>query len=105
MRASEEIAKEGIEVFIEKYPSPRPGWTVSAKNGHQTIRVRELAAARSFGRRFDVMITDRRGTVSALYERLEKDRLRMFEMPRLEWLMGHLQRMRPTEPGRNIERI
>jgi hypothetical protein len=105
MRASVELAKENIEVFIEKYPSPRPGWTVSARNGHQTIRVRELDAARTPGRRFDVMICDRRGTVSALYERLEKDMLRPFEMPRLEWLRGHLQRMRFADAGRISEQI
>lgn len=91
MRTSEELAKQNIEIFIEKYPFPRPGWIVSSKNGHHTIRVHELETTRTSGRRFDVMISDRCGAVSALYDRLGKDQLRPVELTRLERLVAHLK--------------
>ena len=91
MRTPEELVKQNIEIFIEKHPFPRPGWIMSSKSGHQTIRVHELETARTFGRRFDVMISDRHGCVSALYERLENDQLRPVELSRLERLVAHLK--------------
>lgn len=92
MRTTEELAKRNIEIFIEKYPFPRPGWIVSSKNGHQTIRVQELEATRQLGRRFDVKISGRGGTVSVLYECLEKDDLRSVETSPLERLVACFQR-------------
>ena len=99
MRTSEELAKRNIETFIEKYPFPRPGWIVSSKYGHQTIRVHELEVARTLGRRFDVMISGRGGTVSALYERLGKDQLRPVETSCLERFMACLQRPYVHKPA------
>jgi hypothetical protein len=91
MRTTDDLARQNIEIFIEKYPFPRPGWIVSSKSGHQTIRVHELETARTLGRRFDVMITGRTGTVSALYE-VEKDDLRPVEISPLERLVARFQR-------------
>jgi len=94
MQASEEIAKVNVELFVEKYPAPRPGWTVSSKYGHLTVRVRELPIPASLGRRFDVMVSDHRGTMSALYERIAKDRIRALSLPRLEQLILRFNRAR-----------
>jgi len=91
MRTTEDLARLNIEVFIEKYPLPRPGWIVFSKHGHQTIRVHELKMARTPGRRFDVKVSGRGGTVSTLYECLEKDDVRPVETSRLERLMAYLQ--------------
>jgi hypothetical protein len=94
MQAAEEIAKINVELFVEKYPMPRPGWTVSSKNGHLTVRVRELPTTAPHGRRFDVMVSDHRGTVSAHYERVEKGRIRALSLPRLEQLILRFNRAR-----------
>ena len=104
MLVSEKLALQNIEVFVAKYPLPRPGWTVSSKLGHHTVRVRELDAGRALGRRFDVMVSHRSGAVSALYERLGADTVRILKPQRMEWLMACVHRMRLSEAGRIIQR-
>jgi len=100
MQAPEQLARQNIEFFIEKHPLPRPGWTVSSKWGHHTVRVREVGSGPTFGRRFDVLVSHRSGTVSALYERLGNGALRTLKPQRLDWLMACIQRIRPLDVGR-----
>ncbi|HEX4507459.1 MAG TPA: hypothetical protein VH722_17150 [Alphaproteobacteria bacterium] len=100
MLVPEELARQNIAIFIEKHPFPRPGWTVSSRMGHHTVRVRELDAARTVGRRFDVTISHRNGTATALYERRGGDTMRVRKPQRMEWLMACVQRMRLIDAGR-----
>lgn len=105
MLVPEKLARQNIEIFVEKHPIPRPGWTVLSKFGHHTVLVRELEPAPTFGRRFDVMVSHRSGDVSALYERLGKDAVRTLKPQRMEWLMACVHRMRTPELGRISQRI
>ena len=105
MHMSERLAKQNIAIFDGKHPLPRPGWTVSSRWGHHTVRVREVEAGSSFGRRFDVLVSHRSGTVSALYERLGNGTLRTLKPQRLEWLTACIQRMRLPDVGRISQKI
>jgi len=104
MLVPEELARQNIAVFIAKHPVPRPGWTVSSRIGHHTVRVRERDAAHVSGRRFEVTISHRGGTLTALYERLGADTVRVVKPQRMEWLAACVQRMRLSDAGRISQR-
>ena len=46
------------------------------------------------------MVSHRSGTVSAVYERLGADTVRILKPQRMEWLMAYVQRMRLPDAGR-----
>ena len=105
MLVHEELARRDIAVFVEKYSVPRPGWTLSSKIGHHTVRVRELQISRTFERRFEVMVTQRNSAVSALYERLGNGTVRILKPQRMERLIAYVQRMRLVEAAPIRQRI
>jgi len=104
MLVPENLARQNIEFFVEKHPFPRPGWTVSSRIGHHTVRVRELEA-RTLSRRFAVVVSHRSGTLSALYERVGKGAVRVVKPQRMEWLMACVQRMRLSDASRISQRM